>query len=124
MNEITGDTLEISRGRNVPISLPAPPITSSGGDASQATGDGAAAGPFEISRGSDIPLYGASSASALLSKIKLAISQMAVPGSVGGSDSVNVLEDGEPVGNRYGELNHSHRLEVVRAHDARTCCHL
>jgi len=61
----------------------------------------------------DVPIYGGSSASVLLSQIKVAALRF---NGISGS-GLNPLSDGEPVGNRYGESPYANRLEIVKDQD-------
>ena len=61
----------------------------------------------------DVPIYGGSSASVLLSQIKVAT--LRSDGFAG--VELNSLNDGEPVGNRYGESPYANRLEIIKDQD-------
>jgi len=66
--------------------------------------------PIRMSIDNDVPVYGGSSASVLLSQIKVATLRSDGFSGIG----LNSLNDGEPVGNRYGESPYANRLEIVK----------
>jgi hypothetical protein len=63
--------------------------------------------------GNDAPIYRGSSASALLSQIKEGLFR-SNPSTRSG---INHIGDGEPVGNRYGEIIRSNGVEILHAQD-------
>lgn len=68
---------------------------------------------MQLSNDSNVPIYAGSSSSVLLSQIKHALSRLdALP-----SSGVNTLNDGEAVGNRYGDSPYANRMEILRDQD-------
>jgi hypothetical protein len=83
------------------------------GDTAQVASSEANLPKFITAGGNDAPTYRGSSASALLSQIKGALLH-SDPSTRG---RINLIGDGEPVGNRYGEIIHSNGVEILQAED-------